>query len=293
MAPSLPVVLAEWARTPLDVLLKQPEEGGGACEPLGARQRALELAQVAEAKVPAFRQFLAAGGEAGEEAGGEEECGRADAPSPPTAAPAAAAACHTWQAVPFSSKQNYVQRYPLEQRCAGGALPGAGDFVHCSSGSSGEPTLWARNAFDELAVCTRWGGAAACCICDCERERCQHECPAAAAALSDRVLCCPVLLPCTAAPLRLPSPCSLLPAPFSLLPAPFSLLPSPCALIPAPFSLHPAPCTILPAPGPTGLSSCLATAGRRTSRPPWQWWPSRLAPGWGACSPPSASGISH
>ena len=259
--------------------------------------------------MPAFRQFLAAGGEAGEEAGGEEECGRADAPSPPTAAPAAAAACHTWQAVPFSSKQNYVQRYPLEQRCAGGALPGAGDFVHCSSGSSGEATLWARNAFDELAVCTRWGGAAACCICDCERERCQHECPAAAAALSDRVLCCPVLLPCTAALYCCPAPppFSLLPSPFSLRPSPFSLRLSPCSLLlapfslrpapfsllPAPFSLLPAPCTLLPAPGPTGLSSCLATAGRRTSRPPWQWWPSRLAPGWGACSPPSASGISH
>jgi phenylacetate-CoA ligase len=166
MAPSLPVVLAEWARTPLDVLLKQPEGDGGACEPLGARQRALELAQLAEARVPAFRRFLAAAG--------EEECGSANAP-PAATSGAAAAACQTWEAVPFSSKQNYVQRYPLEQRCAGGALPGAADFLHCSSGSSGEPTLWARNAFDELAVCTRWGGGAACCICAGGRLRCRKE----------------------------------------------------------------------------------------------------------------------
>ena len=144
MTPSLPVVLAEWARTPLDVLLQQSEGDGGVCEPVGARQRALELAQLAAARVPAFRRLLA-------------ECSSVGAP-PEAAEAAEASACQTWEAVPLSSKQNYVQRHPLEQRCAGGALPGAADFVHCSSGSSGEPTLWARNAFDELAVCTRWGG---------------------------------------------------------------------------------------------------------------------------------------
>jgi hypothetical protein len=50
---------------------------------------------------------------------------------------------------------NYFHRFPLARRCWGGALSGA-DFVHFSSGSSGQPTPWARSADDEAEVAARF-----------------------------------------------------------------------------------------------------------------------------------------
>lgn len=85
-----------------------------------------------------------------------EARGSGAAPGPPRASSAPGAA-PSWQDVPLSTKQNYFHTFPLPSRCVGGKAGGLGaaDFVHCSSGSSGAPTLWARNVFDELAVCAR------------------------------------------------------------------------------------------------------------------------------------------
>lgn len=86
-------------------------------------------------------------------------CSEADGAAAAQATPPArgAAAAASWQGVPFTTKQNYFHAFPLPARCVGGPSAGLGatDFVHTSSGSSGAPTLWARNVFDELAVCTR------------------------------------------------------------------------------------------------------------------------------------------
>lgn len=57
--------------------------------------------------------------------------------------------------LPLTTKENYVQRYPLEERCRGGRLDGC-DMVAVSSGSTGEPTVWPRFVSDELAVATRF-----------------------------------------------------------------------------------------------------------------------------------------
>lgn len=95
-----------------------------------------------------------------------KEAGSAS-PAPGRISAGPAAAVPSWQGVPFATKQSYFHAFPLPTRClpssggtasaAGGQAAGLGsaDFVHASSGSSGAPTLWARNVFDELAVCTR------------------------------------------------------------------------------------------------------------------------------------------
>ena len=145
MPPSLPITITDWARLPLDRLLAA---NTGECLPEGAVQAAHELHKQAVATVPAYRAFCSSAHRRGSGAAGSQpDCTAADAEQP-------SAPCYSWQDVPFTSKQSYFHRWPLPQRCTGGTI-GAADFVHCSSGSSGQPTLWARNAFDELAVCAR------------------------------------------------------------------------------------------------------------------------------------------
>jgi phenylacetate-CoA ligase len=46
--------------------------------------------------------------------------------------------------VPVATKENYVRRYPVEERCVGGQLPLRGAVIDESSGMSGEPTNWVR-----------------------------------------------------------------------------------------------------------------------------------------------------
>ncbi|EFN53493.1 hypothetical protein CHLNCDRAFT_36451 [Chlorella variabilis] len=146
MPPSLPITITDWARLPLDRLLAA---NTGECLPEGAVQAAHELHKQAVATVPAYRAFCSSAHRRGRGAAGSQpDCTAADAEQP-------SAPCYSWQDVPFTSKQSYFHRWPLPQRCTGGTI-GAADFVHCSSGSSGQPTLWARNAFDELAVCARF-----------------------------------------------------------------------------------------------------------------------------------------
>ncbi|KAL4424238.1 hypothetical protein ABPG75_001539 [Micractinium tetrahymenae] len=186
MPPSAPAVIAEWCRTPLDQLLAAAEASGGGCLPHSALAAAHELHKLAAVKVPAYAAFL----EDQQRHSQQQQQQQAEAQGKEAgslAAPAAAsraAPAESWQAVPFTTKQNYFHAYPLPARCMGGrssdarsssrasdggvsastaaagggpaAGLGAADFVHTSSGSSGAPTLWARNVFDELAVCTRF-----------------------------------------------------------------------------------------------------------------------------------------
>ncbi|HVI97040.1 MAG TPA: phenylacetate--CoA ligase family protein [Anaeromyxobacter sp.] len=85
------------------------------------------------ASVPAYRAFL--------------EAQRVD--------PAAVRTPDDLATLPLVTKDGYVRRYPLAERCRGGTLSGS-DFVAVSSGSTGEPTLWPRSLSDELVVATRF-----------------------------------------------------------------------------------------------------------------------------------------
>ena len=54
-------------------------------------------------------------------------------------------------------KGNYLHKFALPLRCIGGAISvGDIDFCHVSSGSSGEPTFWARSALSEIAIASRF-----------------------------------------------------------------------------------------------------------------------------------------
>lgn len=47
--------------------------------------------------------------------------------------------------VPVMTKENYIKRYTVEERCYGGAIPSAGVVINESSGSSGAPNNWVRS----------------------------------------------------------------------------------------------------------------------------------------------------
>ncbi|MGR9046626.1 MAG: phenylacetate--CoA ligase family protein [Gammaproteobacteria bacterium] len=57
--------------------------------------------------------------------------------------------------LPLMGKSDYMQAYPLPDRCLGGTLAGA-DRVAVSSGSTGKPTFWPRSAAYELEVALRF-----------------------------------------------------------------------------------------------------------------------------------------
>jgi phenylacetate-CoA ligase len=54
--------------------------------------------------------------------------------------------------VPVTTKENYVKRYSIEERCYGGALSGRGEVIDESSGSSGIPNNWIRNRHERHDV---------------------------------------------------------------------------------------------------------------------------------------------
>ncbi|MET7424312.1 hypothetical protein [Dactylosporangium sp. NPDC005555] len=94
--------------------------------------RAVELFREVAATVPAYAAFLAEHGV-----------------DPATAA---------FADLPLATKESYLRRYPLPERCRGGRLD-ANDTVAVSSGSSGVPTVWPRSVVDELAVARRFEDA--------------------------------------------------------------------------------------------------------------------------------------
>ncbi len=60
-----------------------------------------------------------------------------------------------FQELPLATKRDFVQAYPLAQRCRHGRLESC-DMLAFSSGSTGEPTVWPRSLTDELAVAWRF-----------------------------------------------------------------------------------------------------------------------------------------
>ena len=60
-----------------------------------------------------------------------------------------------FQTLPLMNKANYMQAYPLPERCLGGKLAVA-DRIAVSSGSTGQPTFWPRSAAFELDVAVRF-----------------------------------------------------------------------------------------------------------------------------------------
>jgi phenylacetate-CoA ligase len=74
-------------------------------------------------RVPAYRAFLA-------EHGGGDVTVRRWRPD--------------FTGVPVTTKENYVRRFSVEERCVDGRLPSRGVVVDESSGTSGEPSNWVR-----------------------------------------------------------------------------------------------------------------------------------------------------
>jgi phenylacetate-CoA ligase len=54
--------------------------------------------------------------------------------------------------VPVMTKENYVKKYSIEDRCYGGKIPVAGTVIDESSGSSGVPNNWVRSAEERKDV---------------------------------------------------------------------------------------------------------------------------------------------
>lgn len=96
-------------------------------------EKVLALFHRCAAEVPAYRRFL--------ESHGINPAGITSYPA--------------FQALPLMNKANYMQAYPLPERCFSGTLIGS-DRVAVSSGSTGQPTFWPRSASCELDVAVRF-----------------------------------------------------------------------------------------------------------------------------------------
>jgi len=91
---------------------------------LTGRLRAERTAWRATTSVPAYADFLASS--------------RVD--------PAAMAPLGILRRLPETDKASYIDRYPIEERCVGGAFPFPGTTIDESSGSTGRPYDWLRGA---------------------------------------------------------------------------------------------------------------------------------------------------
>ena len=60
-----------------------------------------------------------------------------------------------FQSLPLLTKQNYIQKYPLNDLCRDGEINSC-DFISVSSGSTGKPTFWTRFISDEYEIATRF-----------------------------------------------------------------------------------------------------------------------------------------
>lgn len=126
LLPPSNAVFDRFLNTSLDELLTEHHA-------VDAQQRMLRLFQRCAAEVPAYREFLATR--------------RVD--------PTEITSYQEFRALPPMAKADYMQAYPLPDRCLGGTLTGA-DRVAVSSGSTGRPTFWPRSAAYELDVALRF-----------------------------------------------------------------------------------------------------------------------------------------
>jgi len=92
------------------------------------RVKAWEVYLKARDECPAYRQFLAA--EKAPEITGPNELA----------------------SLPATTKENYVKKYSLEDRCYGGRIPSRGVVIDESSGSSGVPNNWVRGPEERNSV---------------------------------------------------------------------------------------------------------------------------------------------
>jgi phenylacetate-CoA ligase len=118
--------LRDFVETPLARVLEEHARA----DPFPA---VLALARDVAARVPAYRALLTAHG----------------------IEPAAVHTPEGFSRLPALTKEGYLKRYPLAERCRDGDLSTC-DFVAVSSGSTGEPTFWPRFISDELAVASRF-----------------------------------------------------------------------------------------------------------------------------------------
>jgi phenylacetate-CoA ligase len=112
--------------TPLDQILGRSEHTNPGEAALALFGRVVET-------VPAYRAFLADQG----------------------VDPAQIANADDYARLPIATKKNYIQSYPLPERCRDGRLEEC-DFVAVSSGSTGQPTIWPRFLSDELQIAARF-----------------------------------------------------------------------------------------------------------------------------------------
>lgn len=132
MPPCTQLAISKFSTIHIDHILSNTENSYGDVTPEAALDKLAQLFRLAASSVPAYAALLH-----------ETKIDKLQAVSNPL------------NTIPYTTKDSYYHRYPLQERCLKGCLSAA-DFVHCSSGSSGRPTYWARNAFDELEVCARF-----------------------------------------------------------------------------------------------------------------------------------------
>jgi phenylacetate-CoA ligase len=127
-APTSPAddVVHHFFSTPLDTLLAERQA-------INPEVKVLDLFRRCAAEVPAYRKFLDSRG----------------------IDPAKINSYRAFRELPLMGKADYMQSYPLPERCLGGSLKGA-DRVAVSSGSTGQPTFWPRSALHELEVALRF-----------------------------------------------------------------------------------------------------------------------------------------
>ena len=58
----------------------------------------------------------------------------------------------SFSTVPETTKQNYVKKHSIEERCMGGRIPARGVVIDESSGSSGAPNNWVRGPEERAGV---------------------------------------------------------------------------------------------------------------------------------------------
>ncbi|HEY6389872.1 MAG TPA: hypothetical protein VIX89_01270 [Bryobacteraceae bacterium] len=90
-------------------------------------RRALRIFHLAAATVPAYADFLKQNG----------------------VDPRGIRTLEDFAQVPVTDKRNYINQYPLASRCWNGALDSS-KLLAMSSGTTGEPILWPRGAFQEF-----------------------------------------------------------------------------------------------------------------------------------------------
>jgi len=112
--------------TPLASLLQQHIEA----EP---EKAILHLFHHVAATVPAYRSFLQA----------------------QSIDPSSIQTIADFQQLPLTTKDNYLRQYTLPQLCRQGHIETC-DMIAVSSGSTGQPSFWARSLTDELQIATRF-----------------------------------------------------------------------------------------------------------------------------------------